>query len=262
MGHDLDRPDTLIWLCYLSAIYTCCVLATLVIHELGHALAAHWLGVEYSMSLTSVISDGGTDVRRAMIAAAGPMLSLLQGVLALVFLLLAARNSALLAQFGLVMAALGFSTAFGYLLTTPFISTGDLGKVANLLQFPLWLRILLGVVGALALTVLARWSGHAQLALLPPDWRGMPASTAFLLGGVVPWLVSIPVVLALMWPPPALLSLLFPFFAGYYLLIAWFDGPVWARVPKLPVALEPHLAVSLGVSSAMIMLAVVLRWRA
>ncbi len=132
------------------------VLATLwqqTLHEFAHFVAAILLHSKdvtlfhnYVQHDTSALSLNSTLV----IAAAGPLFSLLVGVLfQSVCANFAKRN--LLFLFLLYMSAFGYINFGGYLLVSPFFRGGDTGYIFAQLNFPLWLTILCAIGGCVFL---------------------------------------------------------------------------------------------------------------
>ena len=132
------------------------VIATLwqqTLHELGHFVAAIVLhsedvtlyhnSVEHDPSAISMAS-------RLVIASAGPLISLLSGLL-FHFACAGYKQRNILFLFMLFMSSFGYINFGGYLLMSPFFKSGDTGFVFSQLGFPLWLVISLSVAGAVFL---------------------------------------------------------------------------------------------------------------
>lgn len=177
-------------LAFLAAIT-----ATVLWHELGHGATAKLLG--YAPVVYSGREDDPARTTRdsVLIAAAGPLLSLVTGLV----LLAAARRRPpgfrpgplLLTWAGL----LGVETFAGYLLTAPFFAGGDVGRVLDLLGAPLGVALavmVLGLVGVLGVA----WLAVAAFARLAPEPPARPTDLRLFLRqtAVLPWLVGTVVV--------------------------------------------------------------------
>lgn len=121
-------------------------LSMVMLHELGHFLAAYAFGLNPQLHHNFVYIDPRNvpDAQLLWIAAAGPLGSLLVGVVCL-----AAERQIRPKSAGtlllLWMGLHGVLLFLGYLFIAPFFREGDTGKVFALLGLPEWLIILLSV---------------------------------------------------------------------------------------------------------------------
>ena len=118
-------------------LYIAAYLLTIVLHEVGHATMALALGDHPVLYNTSVQNTNQQLSSRAhvLIAAAGPLLSLLQGVV-LLLLVRRGRGAGPSALFWLYMSVFGLINFFGYLMIAPLVKGGDTGQVVARLHVP------------------------------------------------------------------------------------------------------------------------------
>jgi hypothetical protein len=155
-------------------------------HEFGHALAGVAQGLQptvYPNQVTYRIE--GTSAQRVITALAGPVVSLLIGVLVLA-VVPAGRGFGTL--FLLWFGALNVQEFTGYLMTAPFFSIGDIGAALHLLDAPTWSYWLVLVIGALGTVALGRHFTSRLLALTEPEAGGRSAQLRSL--GLFAWLLG------------------------------------------------------------------------
>jgi hypothetical protein len=195
-------------------LYTAAFLVTTTLHELGHALTSALLGgspVLYSTYVDST-TPNLPEKSELLIALAGPLVSLVQGLLLLLWARRRARSEAG-ALFILYMGVFGVINFFGYVMTGPFFSYGDLGQALHLLHTPGWLIWTLAVASAIGIHFLIARSGPLFLRLVPAAFieEGKSGRGKFLRGLILwPWLLGSVLILVLSWPAPTFLSVLYP----------------------------------------------------
>jgi len=132
-------------------IYTTAFLLTLIIHETGHFAIEKLWGFNAIMHANyGSYSGNASDTQKIIIAAAGPVVSILQGFF---FLFLSERITSKnqFSLFALWLSLQGFVLFFGYLVCSPFFIYGDTGQVFYLLHFPLYITVLFSVAGIILL---------------------------------------------------------------------------------------------------------------
>lgn len=212
--------------------------ATVLWHELGHGVAAKALGylpVVYS----GREDDPATTTRDSvLIAAAGPLLSLVTGV---VLLVLARRQprgfrtgSLLLTWAGL----LGVETFTGYLLTAPFFAGGDVGRILSELGAPFAVALAVMALGIAGVVGVA-WIAVAAFHRLAPEQPARPTDLRLFLRqtAVLPWLIGTVVLLVASLPLDSPFGPLAVGTSGLFTLVAM--GLTARRFPGL-VELGPR----------------------
>ncbi|MGH2649431.1 MAG: hypothetical protein ACRDE8_17755 [Ginsengibacter sp.] len=144
----MDKKYTVFNGCML---YTTAFLLTLIIHETGHFAVEKLYGFNAVMHANyGSYSGNASDAQKIIIAAAGPVTSLIQGFFFLfVTNRIAFKNK--FSLFALWFSLHGFILFFGYLVCSPFFIYGDTGQVFHLLHFPFYLTILFSIAGVILL---------------------------------------------------------------------------------------------------------------
>lgn len=195
-------------------LYVAAYLVTIMLHEVGHALMSLALDGRPVLYNTSVQNTNKLLASSAvvLIAAAGPLLSLLQGASLLVWLRRRPPAGAW-GLFWLYMAVFGLINFLGYLLIAPVVKGGDTGQIVARLHVPAAAQ---WVVAALSLYGLIRVIGSTAplfLGLLPTELQHNAVQRATGLRGLIlwPWLVGsvVLVLLALPAPHPAVIANMF-----------------------------------------------------
>lgn len=123
-------------------IFVLSFISNTFIHEGAHAFMAKATGLHPVLHHNYVSTPGqeaSTLLVKVLIPAAGPLLSLIQGIIFLILLRIA-RQKSLTTLFYLWMSVMGFINFGGYLMLTPLVPYGDTGKVFSLLNAPQWLK--------------------------------------------------------------------------------------------------------------------------
>jgi hypothetical protein len=193
------------------------VIATLwqqTLHELGHFVAAIVLHskdvtlyhnyVEHDASSISMTS-------RLIIAAAGPLISLLSGLL-FHFVCANYKQRDILFLFMLFMSSFGYINFGGYLLMSPFFKSGDTGFVFSQLGFPLWLVVSLSVAGAVFLFFSMKKLSKYFVEMASEEIINSQEQRATFIASLIrtPLFLGIIVTVVLNLPVPTFLSLLYP----------------------------------------------------
>lgn len=200
----------------LSAIclYIAAYLLTIVLHEVGHAVMALALGDHPILYNTSVSNTNkllsGTAL--VLIAAAGPVVSLLQGTV-LLLLLRRGRSAGPSDLFWLYMSVFGLINFFGYLMITPLAKGADTGQIVALLHVPAAVQwaVAAGSLGCLVLLMAS--TAPLFLRQLPAAVQADSAAKTSGMRALLlwPWLVGsvVLVLLALPAPHPAVVANMF-----------------------------------------------------
>lgn len=154
---------------------------SITLHEFAHGIAALALGATPTVYAghehNALLSSG----RETLIALAGPGFSLVSGVVVLA-LPLSGRGFGRL--FGTWFGVLSAQNFFAYLMTGPFVPSGDIGKALRLTSAPAPVYILVFIAGVAGTVLLgriltARFLGLTDGALDPPDRTAQLRQLAF-----------------------------------------------------------------------------------
>jgi hypothetical protein len=130
----------------------------MTLHEFGHYFASvivHAKGVSIHHNYTSNIDEGLPLKSILIIKGAGPLVSLMIGILFNLACRVQKRRD-LSFLFKLYMASFGYIGFFGYLMIAPIFTAGDTGYICSALNFPAWLTIGIAVSGAFILYLCIR----------------------------------------------------------------------------------------------------------
>ncbi len=141
---------------------------TTLFHEFGHFISYYFFGAHPELFHNYVqIPDQQLSIQVKIISAlAGPLFSLVQGIIFGIILLKRQNNGNKELLF-LWMSLLGFVNFFGYLMLTPLSSAGDTGKVAELLGMHFFSRVLISIVGISILIIIVIKVGKYFSAFMP-----------------------------------------------------------------------------------------------
>lgn len=135
----------------IAFIIACILVMTL--HEFGHFFASILVnakGISIHHNYVNYIEVGLSQGQKIFIKAAGPIISLLIG---LIFHFICYKDKARDISFllKLYFCSFGYIGFFGYLLIAPFFAVGDTGYICKALGFPIALTIGIAIIGALIL---------------------------------------------------------------------------------------------------------------
>lgn len=192
---------------------------TTFIHESGHYLSYLIFGADPTL-FHNYVQTASQDLpvhARIISALAGPLISLVQGIL---FWVVISRNSQSTARnlFFLWMSLLGLVNFFGYLVMTPLSTVGDTGKAASLLGLDSSIRIVVAVAGFAMLMWSVLKIGRSFSNFIPADLDREKRTKyvysvmffPIMIGSVVNTLLAFPVV--------ALLSIIYPATSAYVIM--------------------------------------------
>ena len=189
-----DRPT-------LIAISTLAYIAAVGLHEhIGHTLACLMLGshpTEVGAFYVNCSYTGMSDASIRLVALAGPLVSLLTGILSFLILHRQAPRASSAYYFIWLLGSIGFMSATGYLLFSGITGIGDFGTGRDGLFYqaaPEWLwRIGLTLVGVAGYYLLIKVAVRYILSTDSAAWAGRVsgtrarrlALTSYLTGAVV-----------------------------------------------------------------------------
>lgn len=142
-----------------TVAFALALLVMITLHELSHAVAALALGLSPVVRPFSVDTGGVTAAQHAITAAAGPLFSLVSG---LVVLALPRFGTPFGRVFVLWSGLVSVQECTGYLITGLFVPDGDVGTVLAATGDPFWVGVLVFVVGVLG----TAWTGRLATARL------------------------------------------------------------------------------------------------
>ena len=180
-----------------AVAYSTASLITVTLHEFGHGLAARLYGLHPTIFGLHEEDIAASPARIAVIAAAGPVVSLGLG---LIFLAIhkRLRGQSFIRYLTLWLGLLGVAVFMGYLMTSPFYKSGDVFKALasfNLASpFFLGLSLLFGAIGIIQL-------GRIGLPLLLALTNSLqPLRPQMMALGVLAWVLGSILVLLAMVP--------------------------------------------------------------
>ncbi|HEX5170697.1 MAG TPA: M50 family metallopeptidase [Cyclobacteriaceae bacterium] len=197
-----------------ALIYILCFMVNTGVHEGAHAVAAKLTGLHPILHHNYVSTSGEDSASlfvKVLTPAAGPLMSLLQGILFLLLLRTSPRKS-LTTLFYLWMSVMGFINIGGYLMLTPLVDYGDTGRVFTLFGSPQWLKWIIAFAGLFGLIKLVLqftrdFENQIPAAFLHQSFK--PGRLANLLIAY-PVLIGIPLTTLISLPAPTFISILYP----------------------------------------------------
>jgi len=221
-----------------AILYVLGFLLTTILHEFGHAFAGVLAGsrpVLHHHYVEHLATSHLTTANQALIALAGPVVSLLQGVVAgMAFHKQAARRRGLLSLLLLWFMVLGMFNFLGYLMTGPLFSEGDVGHVYALLGTPLWMQIALAIAGAAGVVFVAyKLTAPFLMFSYRHDWVATEkARVNFSLHVLLlPWIAGALIVTLCYSPVVAVVSIIYPFTSGMVFIFPWQNARNIKEVP-------------------------------
>lgn len=158
-----------IW--FNTTIFYCIAgLCTIVLHEVAHAVVGMLYATKPVLyhNHVNLMETRILPFPHIMIAMAGPLFSLMQGLLGYKWLRERLVNDKK-ALFLLYFSLFGFTTFFGYLMTAPFMTWGDIGLVCEILDLPTWTRFSFFIMGMIALVITAYKYAPLFARFIPND---------------------------------------------------------------------------------------------
>jgi hypothetical protein len=132
-------------------IYSTTALLTLLFHESGHFFIEKIWGFDAVIHPNYGSYSGlATDSQKIIIAAAGPLFSLFQGLVLILFSRVFIQKN-IFSLFILWLSLHGFILFFGYLVCSPFFIYGDTGQVFYLLHVPIYITASIAIASILIL---------------------------------------------------------------------------------------------------------------
>jgi hypothetical protein len=212
-----------------TVLYVIAFLFTTMVHESFHALFGVLFGshpVLHHNYVEHLNRESITTVQSIIIALAGPLVSLVQGIAAAV-VFFRMKKYDLLQLLVVWISILGFINFLGYVMTGPFFKAGDIGKVYQMVDTPLFLQIMFAVIAAAALVIIT-------LKLSKP-FLGFSTRQEWLQTGgcrkkflfhmiILPWIFGSLIMTALYLPVIAVISIIYPIMSGFVFIGPWQNG--------------------------------------
>jgi hypothetical protein len=145
-----------------TVAFVAALFLAITLHEFAHGLAALALGATPTVYAGHEHNAPLSAVRELTIALSGPVFSLISGAVVLATTLWSRGFARLFWTWFGVLSAQNF---FAYLMTGPFVPSGDIGKVLRLASAPTAAYLMVFVVGAAGTVLLGRVLTARFLAL-------------------------------------------------------------------------------------------------
>jgi hypothetical protein len=184
------------------------------LHECGHfitALALHVPNVSLHHNYVNYDGSGSPINDLILISSAGPLLSLVIGIVFQVLCYLRIKKD-LIFMFQNYMSIFGYIGFFGYLMIAPFFLGGDTGYVFQALSFPLWLVIFIALFSFLLLYIFMAVLTKNFVLICPTEALEIRHARAIFMKKSVlyPVFIGIAITTLLNLPAIVLLSLIAP----------------------------------------------------
>jgi hypothetical protein len=211
-----------------AILYVLAFLLTTIIHEFLHAIIGLFFmsnPIIYHNYVEHLLIEHLTSNQKILIALAGPIISLIQGISSgAVYYKLRKKSHKLIHLFLLWFSVLGFFNFLGYAMTGFLFKNGDIGKVYTLSSTPFWIQIILAILAALILVFVAykmtvpylRFSYKKEWVENGKSRKNFSFRTLFL-----PWVIGSFVVTILYLPIIALISIIYPIMSGMIFIFPW-----------------------------------------
>lgn len=211
-----------------AILYVIAFLLTTIIHEFLHAiigLSFESKPVMHHNYVEHLSIEHLTINQKISIALAGPLISLIQGVLSgVIYYKIRKRSHKLIHLLILWISVLGLFNFLGYAMTGFLFKNGDIGKVYTLSNTPFWIQIVLAVLAALLLVFVAYKMTVPYLQFsYKKEWvengksrKNFSFHTLFL-----PWIIGSLIVTILYLPIIALISIIYPIMSGMIFIFPW-----------------------------------------
>lgn len=230
----------------LMSVYVTAFALSTYLHELAHAFAASLLGVHSTLfhtytSYPSASAAANPELARVLIAAAGPLFSLLQMLAGWLLLRLRRQDGGLWRLLYIWLTMCGAIIFFGYLAIGPFVPDGDTGKIIAGLGITRNVALMLSALGIAAVLPLPRLFAVTLgeiIGSLRTAAPGLPGP-AWLSLHVMPLLAGAGFCVLLSLPAPTPISLAAPICISLVMISMGFR---LARIPALHGPAQTDLA--------------------
>ncbi len=145
------------------------MLLTAVMHEAGHGIAAQLIGFSPRIYAYYENNPTGTPAQNLIILAAGPLVSLAIGAIALWWYRRGPARYGFDRLLLFWIAWLGVMEFVNYLIVTPWLGAGDTAKIADVLGWSTGARYAVALVGVAMLVSLLRPAAESMFAAAPQN---------------------------------------------------------------------------------------------
>ena len=194
-------------------------IAEMTLHECGHFLATLAMGGEAILYHNYVQHADVSENARCISAFAGPVVSLLVGVI-FQMLLSGRKYKGMISLLMQYMSIFGYVGFFGYVMIAPFFSYGDMGFVLRYIGSPMWLIYTLAALAGVVLFFLGKaWSVHF-IGMMSRTTAADAKLRRQFIYSLVFWqlFIGIGITTLLNFPVPTTLSLIAPLTSPFVLL--------------------------------------------
>lgn len=211
-----------------AVLYIIAFLLTTMIHEFLHAIAGLSFGsnpVIHHNFVEHLSTEHLSINQKVFIALAGPLISLLQGIVAsILYLKFRSKAHKLTNLFLLWFSVLGFFNFLGYLMTGFLFKVGDIGKAFSLANTPFWIQIVLSVIASLMLVFIAyKMTAPFLKFSYKKEWveNGKSRKNFSFHILFLPWIIGSGIITVLYLPVIALISIIYPVLSGMIFIFPW-----------------------------------------
>ncbi len=246
-----------------TTLYVTAFLVTTILHESFHTI----FGVLFDSHpilhhnyVEHLDGEALTTTQNIAIALAGPLMSLMQGIIAAtVFFKM--KKYGLLQMFIAWVSILGFNNFLGYLLTGPLFKVGDIGRVYYMLDTSLYLQIILALLAAVILVKIT--------LMMSKPFLGFATRHEWILNGhsrrkflfhiiILPWIFGSLIMTVFYLPVIAIISIIYPVMSGFVFIGPWQNGE---RITNVDLSVSTaNEKISLKYVSILIVLALIFKF--
>jgi hypothetical protein len=205
-----------------SLAFVSAFIITTIIHELGHFILYFIFGAQPVLhhNFVQTLNQNISSSALVISALAGPVISLIQGIILGAYLIRKPGNSD---KYLLILwlCLLGFINFFGYLMLTPISKNGDTGKVAEMLGISPLIKIIIAVIGLLLLILIVIKMGKYFTNFIPANTDKTKKGKYINSMMMFPIMVGSVVNILLAFPIPVILSVIYPATSSYVILTSY-----------------------------------------
>jgi hypothetical protein len=212
-----------------TTLYVTAFLVTTILHESFHTIFGVLFDshpVLHHNYVEHLNEETLTTTQNIAIALAGPLMSLMQGIIAAT-IFFKMKKYDLLQMFIAWVSILGFNNFLGYLLTGPLFKVGDIGKVYYMLDNSLYLQIIFALLAAVVLVKITLMMSKPFLGFATrQEWIVDGHSRRKFLFHIIilPWIFGSLIMTVFYLPVIAIISIIYPVMSGFVFIGPWQNG--------------------------------------